>query len=689
MHKTADQRNQVAIPPPLNEHVLVASMLFVTALVYAATVRFQFVYDDDGQIVQNALIRSWKFVPQYFRGQVWEYLFPDAPANYYRPLNVLWFRINHAVFGLHPSGWHLAAVLLHLLATFLAYRVARRLTGRPLVAVLAALVFGVHPMRHEVVAWVSGTTESLWSVLFFCAFLAYLRSRENHRIVWMGISCLCYTAALLSKETAMVLPVVVFAHAWIYADAHGRSSPEGSPEADEPRSVWQLRLQAALLALAYVPFAAMYVLIRVRVLHGFSHPMVQINARTWALTLPSIIFFYVRQWFLPVHVSEFYDLPLAASVDKVHVLLPALAILALGVGLWFIRRTLGRREVEFAAIWTLLTLLPAFDFGVFPPGQLVHDRYFYLPGFGAALIVALAMGKLAHGPVVFRLPRVWLLASLTLLVPLCYGSAYAAKFWTSDYVLFEHAYRIAPANTTVRNNYAIALAHRGDYEHALPILKQLLIDHPDSWLANYNSGRLFYELGMFAQSKMYFEQAEILRPAMADIYVQLAMIDLRTGHADQAEAKLRHALDLQPINAAFRFALGVVLASKSDCVAARAQFSQALLLQPGFTRAREQIAKCGSAASEAAPVMQTPAIHSAPPGDRAGASALAATRHPAVSPTAANLSLASPDPASGAAAGSTAAASTPARSRSAHSTPARSTPADPSAAHPTARAGSY
>jgi protein O-mannosyl-transferase len=647
MVKTSRQDEAVAISPPLNERWLVASMLMVTALVYAAAVRFEFVYDDHGQIVENALIRSWRFVPQYFRGQVWQYLYPDASASYYRPLNVLWFRINDALFGLHPAGWHVLAILLHVVATYLAYCVARRLTatpagtptgsptatltgrltgrpsggptssptssltGSPLVALLAALLFGVHPMRHEVVAWVSGTTESLWSVLFFSAFLAYLRSRENRRILWMGLSCALFSAALLSKETAMVLPIVVFAHAWIYAYSADRSSPEANepdhnepdhnePDHNEPEDNWRRGLKAGTICLAYLPVAAAYLFLRVAALHGFSHPAVHISARIWMLTLPSVLFFYVRQWLLPLQIAEFYDLPLLRSFNIVHVLLPALAILFLGGALWFLRGKLGRRVVEFAAIWTVVTLLPAFDFAVFPPGELVHDRYFYLPSFGASLILALALGQLAAAPAMFpamfRLPQAWLLASLALLVPLCYGTARAAKFWINDYALFEHAYRVAPANLTARNDYAIELVNRGDYGTAIPIMKQLLAEHPDNWGANFNFGRLFYKLGMYPQAETYFDRARSVRPAVPETYQQLALVYLRTGHPDQAEANLLRAVDLQPLNASFRFALGVVLAQRADCAAARAQFSEALLLTPGFSRAQEQMAKCGAAA---------------------------------------------------------------------------------------------
>ena len=152
------------------------------------------------------------------KDRVWQSLFPNSPGNYYRPINLLWFRINDALFGLRPEGWHATTLLLHVLATYLVYVLARRLTERPLVAAATALVFGAHPMRHGVVAWVSGSTESLWAVCFLGAFLAYLQSREGRRIRWMAASCVLYAIALLSKETAIMLPAMVFMHSVIFGD---------------------------------------------------------------------------------------------------------------------------------------------------------------------------------------------------------------------------------------------------------------------------------------------------------------------------------------------------------------------------------------------------------------------------------------------------------------------------------------
>ena len=576
--------------------------------------RFDFVYDDMNQIVRNALIQSWRFVPGYFRGHQWLTLFPNASANYYRPLNFVWFRVNDALFGLQPEGWHTAAILLHLLATFLAYEVARRVTGRPLVAALTALLFGIHPTRHEVVAWVSGTTESLWAVFFLLAFLAYLQSRESHRVRWIAISCACYAAGLLAKETAIVLPIVIFAHAWLYGTR---------AEADDPGGLRSRRLRSCLeVAGIYGSVAIAYLALRIGVLHGFEHPQSHIPLGTLLLTLPSVAFFYVRQWVLPMNVGEFYDLPLWSSFDVPHVLVPLLAVLVLVAVLWFVRARLGSREVAFAVVWMIAPLLPVLDFAVLAPGQLVHDRYFYLPGFGAALLSALLLAKLAGGPLVFGVPRRLLIPTLAIAVCLSYVTANAASYWIDDYTLFQHSYELAPKNVVARVNYAIAVARRGDYMAAMPILDGVLYEEPNNWLANYNLGRVFYDMGIYRASEGRFEQVVRIYPAMPDTYLQLGLIDIKTNRPDEAEKNLRHAVALQPTEATFRFSLGIALQIEGKCDDARAEFAETLALDPSFPKAQEQMSKCGSAAAqpgspaEGATDAKTSAAAAAVPGER-------------------------------------------------------------------------
>jgi len=567
----------------------------LTALVYVATLRFDFVYDDQNQIVRNSLVQAWSFVPGYFKGHQWLTMFPNASANYYRPMNFLWFRLNDALFGLQPAGWHAMAILLHLTATYLAYQIARRITGQPLVAALAALLFGIHPTRHEVVAWVSGTTESLWAVLFFLAFYAYLRSRESDRVRWIAISCVCYAAGVLAKETAIVLPIIILAHASLYG-----TQAESYQTAPEQKGRFG---QAAGLAMIYAVVALGYIAVRIGVLHGFEHPQANVSAATLFWTLPSVAFFYVRQWLVPMHVGEFYDLPLRSTFDVVHVLAPLLGLATLASVLWLARKKLGSREVTFALVWMIAPLLPVLDFAVLAPGQPVHDRYFYVPGFGAALLVALALGKLVTehaAAATFGIPRRLLVPALVVVVLCCYGTADASSYWLDDYTLFQHAYELTPNSVVVRVNYGIELARHTDYIQAMKLLDGVLYEEPNNWLANYNLGRVFYDMGLYRAAEHRFDEVVRLYPSMPDTYLQLGLIELKTERKEEAEKTLRHAVELEPSEAMFRFSLGVALETENKCDEARGEFARTLEIDPLFPKAEEQMNKCGAADSSPA-----------------------------------------------------------------------------------------
>jgi Flp pilus assembly protein TadD len=348
------------------------------------------------------------------------------------------------------------------------------------------------------------------------------------------------------------------------------------------------------LTLPYVPVAAAYLAVRVHVLHGFSHAQSNIPATAYLLTLPSVLFFYLRQWLLPIRFSEFYDLPMATGIGVRQVLLPLASILITAGTVWLFRRRLGGKATGFAALWMALLLLPALDFAVFPPGELVHDRYFYLPSFGVALLAGLAAEKLAHGQLVWGLPRGLLMFVLAVMPPLSYGASTASNYWLDDYTLFEHARQVATKNVTARNNYAVELARRGDVFTALPILQDLLREHPDNWLANYNFARLSYQIGQMGGAKEYFERAEKIDPKMPDTYLQLGLIDLRYNRLEGAESNMRKAIALRPEEPNFHFALGVTLLTRGSCSEARTEFSTTLSLKPGFPHAAEQMKKCAS-----------------------------------------------------------------------------------------------
>jgi len=126
---------------------LLAIALVLTLLSYIAICRFDFVYDDHQQIEANPAIRTWERLPSYFTSHLWANAANQQSSNYYRPLFLVWLRLNYLVFGTHAAGWHATSLLLHLLATFLVYVAARNLLkmsgmeSPETVAAIAAVIF--------------------------------------------------------------------------------------------------------------------------------------------------------------------------------------------------------------------------------------------------------------------------------------------------------------------------------------------------------------------------------------------------------------------------------------------------------------------------------------------------------------------------------------------------------------------
>src|SRR3954466_14597713 len=148
---------------PLRSRLLIPSVaLPITAAVYLPAAAYEFVSDDIQQIVWSQPFFRWGLLPHYFTTDVWSHL-TAFHTNYYRPVFMAWLLLNFKLFGLQTGLWHLSAIAAHLAATLLFYFVARKLLRDSMLAGAAALLFGIHPVHVEAVAWVSGATESIFA----------------------------------------------------------------------------------------------------------------------------------------------------------------------------------------------------------------------------------------------------------------------------------------------------------------------------------------------------------------------------------------------------------------------------------------------------------------------------------------------------------------------------------------------
>ncbi len=609
--------------------VLVCS---ITALVYVATLSFGFVYDDVPQILNNPAIHSWRFVPQYFTSHVWAAIYPNTTGNYYRPLFLLWLKLNYALFGTKAAGWHMTNIACHVLATWLVFRVAQQLSGDRLTAFLTALIFGLHPAHVENVAWISGVSDPLMACFLLGSFSAFLSSRTSRAVpeaerhepratsqeqsygekggfgllaargsrpapAFKAMSLALFALALLSKETAIVLPLLIFAFVLIFERDH------------EPRAKLARRLTVALQQSApYLLLVLLYALARYGALGGWSHPTIPIGWTQVVLTWPAVLWFYARHLILPLRLSEFYSLDYVSHFSASAVLSPLAFLLIVAAAVTFILIFIGRNSnarsreaARFALVLIVVPLLPVLDLHSLTVGDIVHDRYLYLSSVGFALLIALLIRELAQ-----RLPekqRTILPAVFVATI----GVAFAALTitqqmpWASDILLYTCGLEFAPANLTVRDNLASALLKANEPERAIPLYLEVLKSNPDFWRSTYNLGFAYYKTAQFPAAERYLQRAIRINPADSDQYIYLALTQLELKKLSEAAENASQAIVRGPHNRGYHFVLGLIFEAAGERARAAAEFKTEIAQHPENTTAAAELQKLDGVSSAQRP----------------------------------------------------------------------------------------
>jgi hypothetical protein len=503
---------------PLTFFVVALCLGAVVLAVYSPALRFQFVLDDH-RFTGDPRIQSPDHVWDYFANYVWAQ-YTGGPPSFYRPLFILWLRINFILSAVSPWGWHLLSITKHLVVAVLLGLLVLRLLRDRIAALIAATLFALHPAQTESVAWVT-VPDPLMSVGILGAVLLYLKwvmvlpggqaherkSRKTARTrkapqpqaSWLIASAAVCFAALLAKETAIVLPALIFVLALL------------TPQAENADADFGVRLMLALRQT--VPFlcvTGLYLLMRLNALGGKLGSRTQLLPwSTVLLSWPATLGFYVKVLLWPDRSRAFADPILAEEFSFRGVLMPVLgvgcAIVILAVALLWAwkkaRRDLSHQDaanVEYALlIGTLLLVLPillTLDLNALNPEDFLHGRYAYLPSAGLMLLVATEWhlaGKL-------RVPL--LFAGGLLAIVFAALTVSQEKQWKDDLTVFTVAHQLAPRNAPVAQNLANAnvqvalqLADDGRCSDAMPVFEQVSQEYPQDWYAWAGLGDCFVQ----------------------------------------------------------------------------------------------------------------------------------------------------------------------------------------------------
>ncbi len=525
--------------------------------VHASGILSGFVYDDVFTIEHRAGL-NLSHISRFFTSDQSAFF----GSNFYRPVLSVWDELAYGLFGPNAAAWHGISILLHVLCTLLVFRLALRLVQSRFVAGTAAALFAVHPAHVEAISWASAMGDLLMTALLLLSVLSFLRWMEQGKLVWWAASFVAATACVFTKETAVVLPVVLLATALALAS---RAKP-GLP-----------------VLVATVPFFAIslvFLALRQHILGAFSHPLTQASTAQMIFTWPAVLLFYLRQMFWTSAVVPYYPLEIVSSWQSQQFLLPLMGLIAaaavLGYLLW---RSAGWRRSCVCVAWILAPLAPVLYLKALGPYELVHDRFLYAPLVGFCMAFALVLQWASEGIEARAQYRVFPLVAIVLVPLLSIQTLTQMVWWQNNVTLFTRAVMITPENPRALTGLADAYIAVHRYEEAVPLLQRSLAIEPRNSSALFALGRIAWLLGDDAAAEKYLTQALSIQPRY-DMWLHLASVEMHRNQIDAAEAAVRQSLAMNPTGAGAHAALGTILLAKGDMAGAAREFREELRIFP-------------------------------------------------------------------------------------------------------------
>lgn len=434
------KRQPAALTQQLTHNWIIGLILVVTFLAFANSIPNGFAYDDTTQILQNETIRSFSNIPTALTKEVWFWrVIQDKDPNkesgpstpYYRPLFTIYLMIGWFMFGTWAPGWHLINVLMHLLAVYFAFLVLKRITNDIRTTTIATLLFALHPLRTESVAWISGVTDLFLALFLIPSFYLYMLYREKNNTNHLAASVFLFLLATFAKEPAIALPVFIFAYEIFILNRE--------------RNIIERLKPALLFSFIFLLMSVCYFVMRYHAL-GFilndiryvSYPFHHV-----LMTIPLVICKYIGLLFWPVNLSIFHATPMVTTPLSWRFIVPLLAVAGLGAGLWQLR---GNRVARFAILWFVINLLPVLNLSAFGEEFLVQERYVYTPSIGFSLLIAMGIVRIPIEKWFTLGSRRTAQAALVAVIALLMTGKTIAQntVWEDDMTLWEYGAQVAP-----------------------------------------------------------------------------------------------------------------------------------------------------------------------------------------------------------------------------------------------------
>ena len=496
----------------MRKTIICGLLMAAILLVYYRVINHEFVnYDDDLYVTQNVNVQ---------KGITWEgikWAFSFNNVVYLHPLTWLSHMLDVQIYGMR-SGWHhLTSLLFHLANTMLLFWVFNRMTGAAWRSGVVAILFAIHPINVESVAWVAERKSVLSTFFWMLTILSYIRYVERPGSMRYLLILLVFFLGLMAKPMLVTLPfVLLLLDYWPLNRMKFKSSGSINKQKSRERMlpIFEKNITSRLILEKLPLFALSLVTI---FLSSISVERLGITlsyeSKPITLRLTNAVVSYVDylgKVFWPSDLTFIYPYP--RTLPTLQIIGSAFILLCITIGV-----LIKLRKVPFLAVgwfWYLGTLIPVIGLvqaGFWPA---MADRFAYLPAIGLFIIVAWGISGLAEN---WHSKKKLISAAAAGAIILLMTAAWVqVGFWQNSLTLFKHAIEVTENNYMDHNNLGNIYFRQGKLEQAIKHYSEALRINPGFALAHNNMGAAMLRSGKIEEALFHFRQATILEPGNID-----------------------------------------------------------------------------------------------------------------------------------------------------------------------------
>jgi tetratricopeptide (TPR) repeat protein len=549
----------------------------LTFFVYYSTLANEFVnWDDSIYVYRNELIKSLDYI---------SYIFSPQITPHWYPVTILSFALDYQLWELNPFGYHLTNITLHSLNTILVFILIKKLTRLTLhlkhsyidagservilaAATITAILFGIHPIHVESVAWISARKDllsTLFLILSILSYLSYARRAGKIRILPYVLSIIFFSVSLLSKPMAVTLPVLLLLLDYLpLARFHSAAACVRTALIDK---------------LPYLALSISSIVMTIWTHHsvGAINIGLDLNLFERIFFAARSYLFYLYKMLYPLELAPMYSYPSKVAVLSLEFLIPFMIVLALtAASIRFIKKSPLLPTLWLFYLIMLLPVIGIISFGAQP----IADRYTYLPSIVPFLAIALGVGLIfKKAPGIIQVITLALIIFISTLLSL--KTTAQSAVWKDSITLWTYELSINPTNSIAFNNRGSAYLDSDMTDNAFRDYSEAIKHDPTIAISYENRARLYIKLSKDTLAMEDLNHAIKLKPRFVRALIARSSLYKKKNNYRAAVDDLNRALEIDSNYKEALFARATLNIGVKNYYPAIEDFSKLISIDPG------------------------------------------------------------------------------------------------------------